>query len=70
MNLKEILETIVKELEDSEALILTMQTILVENKLLLSEQLPSRVQKFQSISQQRLSGIRASIAQLPNQPKI
>jgi len=67
MKLKQILESIVTELENVGAMVAAIQGTLVAQELLTSGQIENRLEDVQIEIQNRLAGVRASIAQLPEQ---
>jgi hypothetical protein len=67
MNLKQILESIVTELEHVGAMVAAVQATLVAQDLITSGQIENRAEDVQIEVQNRLAGVRASIAQLPEQ---
>jgi hypothetical protein len=56
-----------KELEDTEALVLTIQEVLFANKGASPDQFPDRTKILQTVTQNRLAGIRVLISQLPTE---
>jgi len=67
MKLKQILESIVTELEHVGAMVAAVQATLVAQDLITSGQIENRVEDVQIEVQNRLAGVRASIAQLSEQ---
>lgn len=67
MKLKQILESIVTELEHIGTMVAAVKVTLVAQDLITSGQLENRVEDVQIEIQNRLAGVRASIAQLPEQ---
>jgi hypothetical protein len=67
MKLKQILESIVTELENVGAMVAAVQATLVAQELITSGQIENRLEDVQIDFQNRLAGVRASIAQLSEQ---
>jgi hypothetical protein len=67
MKLKQILESIVTELENVGAMVAAIQGTLVAQEVLTSGQIENRLEDVQIEIQNRLAGLRASIAQLPEE---
>ena len=67
MKVKQILESIVTELEHVGTMVAAVKVTLVAQDLITTGQLENRVEDVQIEVQNRLAGIRASIAQLPEQ---
>ncbi len=65
MKLKQILESIVTELEHVGAMVAAIEATLVAQKLLTPGQIENRLEDVQIEIQNKLVGVRASIAQLP-----
>jgi hypothetical protein len=65
MTLKQILESMVTELEHVGAVVASIEATLVAQNLLTRGQIENRLEDVQIEIQNRLAGIRASIAQLP-----
>jgi hypothetical protein len=68
MSLKQILENIVAELEDTQTLIAAIEGALIQKNLLDPEEVKNRLPKVRPASHNRLAAIRASIARLSDQP--
>jgi hypothetical protein len=64
--MKQILTSIVTELEEIGALTSTMQRALIEIKALDSSQIEASFPQLRKEFQRRLAGIRVSIDELPN----
>jgi hypothetical protein len=67
MKLKQILESIVTELEHVGAIVAAVQATLVAQELITSGQIENRLEDVQIEAQNRLAGVRVSIAQLSDQ---
>jgi hypothetical protein len=66
LNLKQILESMVAELESIGAVVSAIQGVLIENKLCTPTQIESVVPNLQKELQRRLVGLRISIDKLPD----
>lgn len=66
MNLKQILESIISELENIGAVASATEAALFERKLLNPNQIDAHVPSLQKELQRRLQGLRASISELPD----
>lgn len=67
MKPKQILESIVIELEHVGTMVAAIEATLVAQKLLTPGQIENRLEDVQIEIQNKLVGVRASIAQLPEQ---
>lgn len=67
MKLKDILSMIVTELEETGALVVAIETILIEKNLLDENQIGAEVQKLRPVAQKRLAGLRLLISELSQQ---